>query len=197
MKQLAQKLYLLEKACSSVRSNRPTEAFLLVQAGRDSGVMASLNDEFALKLGKMYRGWAKSRRMQIQLLEETGGDAVSPYRLLLAISGFAAFSILEPENGLHILEIPEEEGKSFKRCKVQVRVVPQPDEPAGPGLEAFRLQAMRTLDSHGLKSVTIVRRYRESPSPLVRDSVRGWRTGKLDRVLDGDFDLIVEREEEP
>jgi ATP-dependent Clp protease ATP-binding subunit ClpC len=35
-----------------------------------------------------------------------------------------------------------------------------------------------------------VRRYREDPSPMVRDAVRGWRTGRLDLVLGGDFDLI-------
>ena len=64
-----------------------------------------------------------------------------PTSLLLALSGFAAFSILQPEDGLHILEIPEEEEKSFKRFRVQVRVVPQPDEPVGPGLEALRQQA--------------------------------------------------------
>jgi ATP-dependent Clp protease ATP-binding subunit ClpC len=39
---------------------------------------------------------------------------------------------------------------------------------------------------------TVVRRYRERPSPLVRDSVRGLRTGRLDRVLAGDFDLVLE-----
>ena len=42
----------------------------------------------------------------------------------------------------------------------------------------------------GVESVAIVRRYRERPSPLVRDAVKGWRTGKLDRVLLGDFDLL-------
>ena len=36
----------------------------------------------------------------------------------------------------------------------------------------------------------ISRRYRERPSPLVRDARRGWRTGRLDRVLGGDFDLM-------
>jgi ATP-dependent Clp protease ATP-binding subunit ClpC len=36
----------------------------------------------------------------------------------------------------------------------------------------------------------IVRRYREQPSPLVRDNVRGYRTGRLELVLSGDFDLI-------
>jgi hypothetical protein len=37
---------------------------------------------------------------------------------------------------------------------------------------------------------SIVRRYREQPSPLVRDSVAGWRTGRLDQVLGGEFDLM-------
>ena len=44
-------------------------------------------------------------------------------------------------------------------------------------------------------TLEIVRRYREEPSPLARDRVRGWRTGRLDRVLAGDFDLIAPREE--
>ena len=37
----------------------------------------------------------------------------------------------------------------------------------------------------------VCRRYRAEPSPLVRDSVRGWRSGRLDRVLAGEFDVIV------
>jgi ATP-dependent Clp protease ATP-binding subunit ClpC len=36
----------------------------------------------------------------------------------------------------------------------------------------------------------IVRRYREEPSPLVRDSGKGWRTGRFDLVVNGDFDLF-------
>lgn len=194
MKRLAQQLYLLEKACSSLQSGQPSEAFILVQAARDSGSMASLNDKFAVKLGTMYRRWAEKRRMQIQPLQETGGDGKTPYHLLLALSGFAAFAILRPEDGLHILEIPEQEDKSFKRSRVQVRVVSQPDAPVGPGLEALRQQAIQEFESHGPANITVVRRYREYPSPLVRDSVREWRTGRLDLVLDGDFDLIVERD---
>lgn len=196
MKRLAQQLYLLEKACAGLQSQQASDAFIWVQAARDSGVTAALNDEFAQKLGRMYRSWAEKRRMQIQLLEEAGGDGQVPYQLLLALSGFGSYTILQPEDGLHILEIPEQEEKSFKRCRVQVRVVPQPDEPAGPGIEPLRQQAFRAFESRGPTSIAIVRRYRERPSPLVRDSVRGWRTGRLDRVMDGDFDLVVERERE-
>jgi len=38
--------------------------------------------------------------------------------------------------------------------------------------------------------MAVVRRYRPEPAPLVRDAIRGYRTGRLDRVLDGDFDLF-------
>jgi ATP-dependent Clp protease ATP-binding subunit ClpC len=54
----------------------------------------------------------------------------------------------------------------------------------------LKRQAIRILDAFATGSLVIVRRYRDKPSPLVRDSVRGWRTGRLNRVLDGDFDLI-------
>ena len=30
----------------------------------------------------------------------------------------------------------------------------------------------------------------EEPSPLVRDSLRGWRSGRLDLVLAGNFDAM-------
>ena len=36
----------------------------------------------------------------------------------------------------------------------------------------------------------VVRRYRLQPDPLVRDTARGYRTGRVERVLAGDFDLF-------
>jgi hypothetical protein len=41
-----------------------------------------------------------------------------------------------------------------------------------------------------------VRRYRGEPAPLVRSGDGSWRTGKLDAVLRGDFDLLMAEEEE-
>ena len=143
------------------------------------------------------RAWASKRRMQEQVLEESGGGGKDPYRLLFAVSGFAAFEILRFEEGLHVYEAPGTDGKGFLRFKSRVRVVPQPDEPAGGDLDALRAQAASALRRQAAAAkLAVVRRYRESPSPLVRDGVRGWRTGKLDCVLDGDFDLIVEGEDE-
>lgn len=35
----------------------------------------------------------------------------------------------------------------------------------------------------------IVRQYRRGNNALVKDQVRGWRTGRIEDVLDGNFDL--------
>ena len=113
-----------------------------------------------------------------------------PYQLLLSVIGFAAFTILEPEAGLHVLEIPTKGRKDFLRYKTRVRIAVQPEEPAGHGPEALRDQAIGVFAELDGVTSTIVRRYREEPSPLIRDSVRKWRTGNWQRVLEGNFDLF-------
>ncbi|HZG52765.1 MAG TPA: AAA family ATPase [Pyrinomonadaceae bacterium] len=193
---LAQQLYLLDAACRGLAAGHPRDLFLEVRASCDAGADNDLCNDFARRISGMYRGWAEARRMRFEVLQETSDaskvDAsapLAPYRMLAAISGFAAYSLLHAETGLHVLETPQDE-KSFNRARVHVRVVAQPDEPAGREADALRKQAERVLAADANNSQQIVRRYREEPSPLVRDSVRGWRTGKLERVLEGHFDLM-------
>jgi ATP-dependent Clp protease ATP-binding subunit ClpC len=193
---LAHQLYLLDAACRGLAAGHPRDLFLEVRASCDAGADNDLCNHFARRIAGMYRGWAEARRMRFEVLQETpetatDGDAGAPYQIRAAISGFAAYSLLHAEAGLHVLETPQDE-KSFNRARVHVRVVAQPDEPAGRGADALRKQAAHALaapDAHGAQQ-QIVRRYREEPSPLVRDGVRGWRTGKLERVLEGHFDLM-------
>jgi len=59
------------------------------------------------------------------------------------------------------------------RVNDRVRVMTDPDAP--PNMTADQ---------------TIVRRYSEQPSALVRDSVRNWRTGRIEAILRGEFDVI-------
>ena len=181
---LAQQLWLLERACDDVTRDRPTEAWLLVDAGSGSGANAPRN-AFAQQLGEMYRNWSRKRGMRLDELEETGRDG-KPYRLLLGISGYAAWALLEPEDGLHVLERPAGKRVTTRRWAVRVRVLPQPVTAVDDPLAWFRQELARPEE----KPPEIIRRYREAPSPLVRDSRRGWRTGLLDRVLGGDFDLM-------
>jgi ATP-dependent Clp protease ATP-binding subunit ClpC len=65
-----------------------------------------------------------------------------------------------------------------------------PRQPAAPEVEPLELarEALASVNVPG----AVVRRYREKPSPLVRDSVRDWRTGRLERVLGGEFDLMLD-----
>jgi ATP-dependent Clp protease ATP-binding subunit ClpC len=99
-------------------------------------------------------------------------ERLDPDEHLYAVSGLGAGTILAPEAGLHVLEIPEErEGSRAERAHALVDVAAKQSE----------LRAGRT---------SVVRRYRAEPTPLVRDAVRGYRTGRFDRVLAGDFDLF-------
>jgi hypothetical protein len=97
--------------------------------------------------------------------------------LRYGVSGLAAYALLSDEDGLHVLETPVGE-RGFDRIAVRVTVKPVPVY--YPVLPA---------SVEPTASGEIVRRYRLEPSPLVRDR-RGWRTGRAERVLAGDFDLF-------
>jgi ATP-dependent Clp protease ATP-binding subunit ClpC len=71
---------------------------------------------------------------------------------------------------------------------VRVTVAAQPPVPA---IGAAELElARRQLQPVQSTTPAVVRRYRKAPSPEVRDRVRGWRTGRLDRVFAGEFDVM-------
>jgi ATP-dependent Clp protease ATP-binding subunit ClpC len=129
--------------------------------------------------------------MRHLVLEERDGSA-DGYRLVLAVSGFAALDLLADEDGYHVLETPKGEGGDrggFERLQVRVRVAPQPAA-AAASPEALLAEARGAFAGAGAAVPRVVRRYRREPSPLVRDGVRGWRTGRLDLFLAGDFDLM-------
>lgn len=189
VRMLAQQIYLLEIACDDLADNRPRDAFLQVEGGRDAGIEPGESDEFARRLVKMYEQWAAKRKMKLETIERLTGNDRQPFRWLATVSGYGAFSLLLPESGFHVFESPRHAG-SFLRCKARVRVSATPEEPAADNQGSLIKQARQTFDQLGESKLVIVRRYREQPSPLVRDGVRNWRTGRIDRVFGGDFDLI-------
>jgi ATP-dependent Clp protease ATP-binding subunit ClpC len=184
---LAQQLYLLQEAYKSFDQGLPKDAFLLIEAKPMSQATAPVLREFAQKLCTMYQKWAQKRRMRSQILQEIIGKDLEPHSFIFAVSGFGAYSILEPEEGLHVWEIPKD-AKSFERHNVRVRLGIQPEIPETDAASLLA-QANSAFSAVG-DTPTVVRRYREKPSPLVRDGVRKWRTGHINRVLDGDFDLF-------
>ena len=181
VRRIAQQLWLVSIAIHELRQSRASDAFLLVEAGADAR-------PFAQQLSAMYAAWAKQRGMRSDVLAESNGDR---YRFVAAISGFGAHTLLAPEDGVHAQEIPYPHGAGFNALQARVRVAAQPAEPSRGGILDI---AERTFAAMA-PSQLVVRRYREKPSPLVRDTVRRLRTGRLDLVLDGNFDVMLSAEE--
>jgi ATP-dependent Clp protease ATP-binding subunit ClpC len=183
---VAEKLYLLNIACDDLNESRPLHAFLSITTRGDNET-AELAQFFESVI-EMYTRWAKRRRMKLQVLRRRAASNNGSLEILIAVSGFGAYSILAPESGLHVLEVPSGDGK-FTRHTLRVVVMPQPERPERSKQQLLE-EATKAVNGEAENASDMVRRYRETPSPLVRDSVRGWRTGRLDRVFDGDFDVM-------
>ncbi len=186
---LAQQLMLVSTAIEDLAQSRPREAFVVVETVGDVGPRSGGDaTAFAKRVAAMYRRWAEKRGMRLTVLETRA--AADSFRELLAVSGLGAYSRLAADDGYHVLEVGGDDEASAWRTQVRVRVVGQPPEPPRAHSIDLAEQARRTLAAAPLSSSQVVRRYREHPSPLVRDAIRGWRTGRLDWVEAGHFDLI-------
>ena len=69
-------------------------------------------------------------------------------------------------------------------------VAADPPGPPGGRASAEAAAARRTLATSAAGRARIVRLYRDQPAPLVRDVARGWRTGRLNNMQAGGFDLM-------
>jgi len=178
---LALQLYNLRQGLDDLETDAPIDALLRVAPAMDAGSESAAASDWCRRLAGMYRQWAAKRRMQ---LEEIGPDDgnVSP---ILQVTGFGAFRTLAAEAGLHVLE--EQALENARRVVARVTVAGGPERQPPQGGE---LDAASRLLAAAAASTSIVRRYRGTPSPMVRDAVNGWRTGRLDAVLGGDFDLM-------
>jgi ATP-dependent Clp protease ATP-binding subunit ClpC len=95
--------------------------------------------------------------------------------------------VLARECGLHVLELAESQsGASRATARVRLAVTPLGDVPPAR-LTAALVKAFGQTPP----SSAVVRRYRREPSPLVRSGDGSWRSGRLDAVLRGDFDLLM------
>lgn len=179
---LAARLYVLDQALGGLEEGAPFDLLLRIRPAGDPATPEAA--DFAAMLAEMYREWGGRRGMRLERLE-TG----IPGAHLLAVSGLGAGAILAAEPGLHVLERETDtERHTVERTAAAVEIAPWPP---GPPTTADEVRARAEDSFAGAALPTqIVRRYRTGPSPLVRDAVRGYRTGRLDRVLDGDFDLF-------
>jgi ATP-dependent Clp protease ATP-binding subunit ClpC len=184
---LAQQLHLIKEGMRDVREDAPIEVAVLVEPAFDRpGDKANdgrLARDWCTRLQDMYRGWAGKRNMQ--LAELPGARPGDP--ALLLISGFGAYRCLSREAGLHVLDLADDDKRGSRAAaRVSLTVAPLGDVPEHK-LRGLLLQDLQQQS----RPQGIVRRYRDDPSPLVRNMNGSGRTGRLDAVLQGDFDLIA------
>ena len=174
---LALQLHLVQRGIDDARLDAPIDVLLAVEPALDGAADAAALAGWCERLRAMYCGWAARRHMQIDVHAPARGRGAA----ILQIAGFGAFRTLDAEAGLHVLD-----SDGGVRMVARVKTAAGPwEEPRG---DAYR--ALAECLAQAADSTTVVRRYRESPAPLVRDARAGWRSGRLDAVLGGDFDLI-------
>jgi len=178
---VALQLYLVREGLEDAMRGAPIDVLLSVEPALEVGGDNAAHEAWCARIFGMYRQWAARRHMQFQEVDppEPGRPAI------LQICGFGAFRVIEGEAGLHVLELPEAEGG--RRVVARVRTAAGPWEEPGP---AAAYRTFRDLLGRGGEPSSIVRRYRERPAPLVRCARHGWRTGRLDTVMEGNFDLL-------
>ncbi len=177
---LALQLHLTKEGIKDAFDDAPIELALVIEpafevAGDRQAAMA-----WCRRLMTMYRNWADKRRMHVSELPGAVNERNLP---ILLVSGFGAHRILSPEAGLHVFE-PFEGTASRVTARVRLAIVP-----LGEVAAAKEHQVITKALDQALPLNSVVRRYREQP-PLVRDAGGKWRTGRLDLVLGGEFDLL-------
>ncbi len=177
---LALQLHLIKEGIKDAIDDAPIELALAVEPVFDGAGDRQATLTWCRKLTAMYRAWADKRRMQIGDVASRSKDKETP---ILLISGFGAHRVLAPEAGLHVFE-PFEGSGNRVTARVRLAVVPLGDMPAAKE----RRLAIEAI-GEAPRPNNVVRRYREEP-PLVRDAAGKWRSGRLDLVLGGAFDLL-------
>ena len=183
IKSIANRIFVLREGLSDFDDRRSTQAIIGVRlVTADTGLAGA--QDFRDRLAHMYRSWARARGMRLRELDASR----CRYEALFLVSGFGSFGLLDAESGLHVLEVPAGATRFDRiRARVEVAAVPASGSPHRRDIGEV---AADLLDADKTRKVVIVRRYRQEPSPLARDSVRNWRTGRLDFVFDGNFDVL-------
>jgi len=178
---LALQLHLIEEGITDVFENAPMEMAILVEPALEGSGDRQHAIKWCAQILDMYRAWTSNRHMQSTEIASEDSAALPT----ILVTGFGAHRILSRESGLHVLEL--EEGKGPDRVTARVRLAAAPAKPLSSS--KLRAELRKSFGSAEIPSA-LVRRYRDGASPLVRDVRAGWRTGRLDAVLHGNFDLI-------
>jgi hypothetical protein len=122
--------------------------------------------------------------MKLKKIHENHED--EEVQFIATCSGFGAYDILKTEAGYHVFEelIPNKE--ITVKSRVKVKVIPM-------DTENYRSEDLDKIQEsfHGISGLNNARRYKIDKSPVVKDLAKGWKTGKIQLVFAGNFDLFT------
>jgi len=180
---LAMQIHLVNEGLKDLDEKAPAEVVLIVEPAFVMDVEESeAAKAWCSELGIMYRAWARNRNMYATEIDAIPGVVENA----LVVAGFGAYRTLAREAGLHILEKSEAGGNRIT-AQVLIATLPLGD--------ASKTEIRQTLASEfggkAKRGTNIVRRYRKGAAPLVRNGDGSIRSGRVDEVLRGNFDLFV------
>jgi ATP-dependent Clp protease ATP-binding subunit ClpC len=183
---LATRLYVLDCALAGLESGAAMDVFVRLRRwSSDLGPDEPGERNILDTLSSMYRQWAEAREMQLREL------AAEPDERFIAVAGLGCGQILEADAGLHVFDSGRQSGpRAPAHLHPVAEVCVAPWIAGQDDRSRSLLEHARTACEAARCPAEVVRRYRTGPSPLVRDRVRGYRTGRLTDVLSGGFDLF-------
>jgi ATP-dependent Clp protease ATP-binding subunit ClpC len=186
IKQVAERILLMELSIEAFETDIPQDAVIRISyEPQNKKVLNEEGTDFWKKLTQMYLQWAKNRKADYKIIRQN--IYAESCEFVMVIEGFAAYQVLEKEKGIHVWEETQQKNK-LERINVRVDVRPFPEQIAAK--ETLEDIVKKIFDSPAANLTKITRKYRHKPSPLISDNVSHWRSGRLDKILGGDFDLI-------
>lgn len=181
---LAMQIHLVIQGLKDLDEEVPAEVAVAIEPVFDSaGDEGEAERRWCRDVHAMYCGWARARNMTLAQLADLPGVEGS----VLLISGFGAYRTLALEAGLHILE-GVEAPETTSRMTARVLLLPVP---SGDMSKAALRQYLADGLASTVRTNAIVRRYRRGAAPLVRTGDGSWRSGRVEEVLRGDFDIMT------
>jgi ATP-dependent Clp protease ATP-binding subunit ClpC len=179
---LALQIHLVGEGLKDLDQESPADVALAVEPVFNSpGKEGEAERLWCSDIAAMYRAWAEKRNMTLTALDGIAGIKLP----VLLVSGFGAYRTLAGEAGLHVLD-GIESTQTTSRMTARVLITAPPVVASKAALK----QALSDIFAGSPRTSVIVRRYRRSPSPLVRNADGSWRSGKVEDVLAGDFDIL-------
>ena len=183
---LASQLFVVGHGVEDAITDAPVEVVLSVQPVLDRGADAEAGTRWCARLLEMYRKWAMHRGMHVSDVTAQAGPQAGLKTRLYVVSGLGAARLLQGETGLHVLDYEDTDDAGRTIARVIVKATPL----TMPALPSERYAALTAAIETRPQPSAVVRRYRDDASPLVRDMKQGWRTGRVELVFDGHFDMI-------